>query len=499
MALDLARLCAQSILPIRVLMKILIQCGDHFENQNRIMTLASTLRDLGCKPIVLLYSNKKGRYFENEGIETVAFEDHIPDTSVPNGTTIESMLEEGITYNDVMQPEQRRRPRIGWPGQRLRTINDIYRHYTALNSIIDSYQPQKIVVWNGFTGYVANILRLIVANRKIPCAFLERGLLKNSLFIDRQGVNGASSLNDLSADNLDKMSLPEQEYNNTVKLFNVAPERPEPTTESIQNIFFPLQVQLDTNIIMYSPYRSMREAFFEIYEALNKYNTNFLVRPHPEELPETAPNIPRYKNVRVSKEQSLDHWLDWSDIVVTINSTVGLEALIKGKKVISLGGSIYSSAGLTSSLSSDLRLTAKATRDRLIKYLAYLTRSNLLLDNGTTNHLAVAKQLDLSADQYKPQTDNRGSTQSIDNAVIELDIPLNTTLDLTYRKNKVKIDHAWILSIVKTHVAAKSYSIVPYRSSESSTGAIKIVNEGKSAKPDPRFIKTIDIYGNLVR
>ncbi|MFJ4456526.1 hypothetical protein ACIP1G_21895 [Pseudomonas sp. NPDC089392] len=480
-------------------MKILIQCGDHFENQNRIMTLASTLRDLGCKPIVLLYSNKKGRYFENEGIETIAFEDHIPNSPVPVGTKIESLLEEGITYNDVMQPEQRRRPRIGWPGQRVRTINDIYRHYTALNSIIDSCQPEKIVVWNGFTGYVANILRLITANRKIPSAFLERGLLKNSLFIDRQGVNGASSLNDLNAEKLDQISLPEPEYNNTVQLFNVAPEHPEPATKSAQNIFFPLQVQLDTNIIMYSSYRSMREAFFEIYDALNKHNTSFLVRPHPEELPETAPNIPRYKNIRVSTEQSLDYWLNWSDVVVTINSTVGLEALIKGKKVISLGGSIYSSAGLTSTLSSDLGLSAKAIRERLIKYLAYLTHSNLLLEKGTSNHLAIAKQLDLSADDYNPEIKKHTPMQLLDSAVIELDIPLNTTLDLTYRKNKVKIDYAWIESIAKAHVSAKKYSIIPYRSSESRTAAIKIVNEGKSAKPDPRFIKTIDIYGNLVR
>lgn len=463
------------------------------------MTLASTLRDLGCKPTVLLYSNKKGRYFENEGIETVAFEDHIPITPVPNGTTIESLLEEGITYNDVMQPEQRRRPRIGWPGQRVRTINDIYRHHTALNSIIDTCQPDKIVVWNGFTGYVANILRLITVARKIPSAFLERGLLKNSLFIDRQGVNGASSLNDLSADKLDRISLSELEYNNIVQLFNVAPEIPEPAIKSNQNIFFPLQVQLDTNIIMYSSYKSMREAFFEIYDALNKPNSSFLVRPHPEELPETAPNIPRYENIRVSTEQSLDYWLDWSDVVVTINSTVGLEALIKGKKVISLGGSIYSSAGLTSNLSSDLGLTAGAIRERLIRYLAYLTQSNLLLDKGAKNHRVVAKQLDLPADNYNPQTTKNSPIQSVESAVIELAIPLDTTLDLTYRKNKVKIDQAWIMSIAKAHISAKKYSIIPYRSSESHTATIKIVNEGKSAKSDPRFIKTIDIYGNLVR
>ncbi|HEE9762614.1 hypothetical protein ACF8LD_17620 [Pseudomonas sp. zbq_5] len=481
-------------------MKILIQCGDHFENQNRIMTLASTLRDLGCTPIVLLYSNKKGRYFENEGIKTIAFEDHIPSTPVPSSTTIESLLENGITYNDVLQPEQRRRPRVGWPGQRARTINDIYRHYTSLNSIIALCQPEKIVIWNGFTGYVANILRLIAENRDIPRAYLERGLLKNSLFIDRLGVNGASSLNEITPAILDEFSISGQERQRIVKLFDLAPAPPENNSKAGKNIFFPLQVQLDTNIIMYSKYKSMREAFFEIYDAFNTEANNFLVRPHPEELPETAPNIPRYGNIRVSSLQTLDHWLDWADLVVTINSTVGLEALIKGKKVVSLGDSIYSSAGLTSTLTSELGLSNEAARERLIKYLAYLTSSNLLLREGTENHFAIAKQLDISLDNYSPKHEILHKQEPIIETVyIELDVPLNSALDLTYRKNKVKIDQQWIISIARNHILAKKYSIVPHRMSPASSDAIKIVSEGRSVKSDKRFKKTIDIYGNIVR
>ncbi|MCE1056025.1 hypothetical protein [Pseudomonas alloputida] len=481
-------------------MKILIQCGDHFENQNRIMTLASTLKDLGCTPIVLLYSNKKGRYFENAGIQTIACEDHVPSTPVPNGTKIDSFLEEGITYNDVLEPEQRRRPIVGWPGQRARSINDIYRHYSTLNSVISTCKPDKIVVWNGFTGYVANILRLISEQRKIPSAFLERGLLKNSLFIDRQGVNGASSLNSVTAIVLDALTVSAQQQEKIIELFQVAPEQPEKPKSQIRNVFFPLQVQLDTNIIMYSPYRSMRQAFFDIYDALNKSPSNFLVRPHPEELPETSPNIPRYENVKTSTAQTLDHWLEWSDIVVTINSTVGLEALIKGKKVITLGGSIYSCAGLTSSLTKDLDLSPKDLRTRLIKYLAYLTRSNLLIHGSNANHFAIAKQLEIPLERYKPPVVNNTKAEPIiDQAVIALDLPLNTTIDLTYRNNKVKINHTWILSIAKQHVSAKKYAIIPYDPNGSVNATIKIVKECRTVKADSRFSKTIDIYGNLVR
>ncbi|AIR91638.1 hypothetical protein [Pseudomonas cremoricolorata] len=479
-------------------MKILIQCGDHFENQNRIMTLAACLKHYGCSPVVLLYSKKKGRYFENEGIATIALEAHMRNTSVPPDTTIESVLEPGITYNDVMQPEQRRRPRVGWPGQRKRTISDIDRHYRALHSVIEAVKPEKIVVWNGFTGYVANILRLITEARKIPAAFLERGLLKNSLFIDRLGVNGASSLNELSGARVDEIVLGDAERARVEQTFGVPSSRPEASSRG-RNIFFPLQVQLDTNIIMYSSYRSMRAAFFDIYETLNAPDAQFLVRPHPEELPETLPNIPRYKNVKTSSEGSLEHWLDWSDTVVTINSTVGLEALIKGKKVISLGASIYSSAGITSGLKSDLKLTPSQLHERLIKYLAHLLRSNLLLHEGAFNHYVVASQLGLDVATYRPEAVPVPQSALTDEVIIQVAVPLTATLDLTYRKNKVKIDQAWIKTIAMKHCAAKRYTIMPYQSSSRAVGAIKVVEEDKLSKADPQFLKTIDIYGNLVR
>ncbi|MFJ4397063.1 hypothetical protein [Pseudomonas sp. NPDC089396] len=482
-------------------MNILIQCGDHLENQNRIMTLASTLRDFGCKPVVLLYSNKKGRYFENAGIETIALEDHLPKIPVAAGTKIESSLEDGITYDDVLQPEQRRRPRVGWPGQRARSINDIHKHHSALTSIIETCKPDHIVVWNGFTGYVANILRLIAQARNIPSAFLERGLLKNSLFIDRDGVNGASSLNGLTPDLVDALSVSEQERNKVIELFNIPALQPQ-QEQNTQNILFPLQVQLDTNIIMYSSYRTMRETFFDIYDALDSKTSQFLVRPHPEELPETLPNIPNHDNVRVTKSETLDHWLDWSTLVVTINSTVGLEALIKGKKVISLGNSIYSSAGLTSGLTTDLGLSAPDLRERLIKYLVYLTRSNLLIPDDDNNPAVVSKQINITAKQIAAPERPCNKPIATERAIIEIAAPLNTTLDLTYRKNKVKLDHAWILSIAKQHISAKTYSIVPYCPNSkhaTTTTALKVVSEERSTKADPRYNRTIDIYGNLVR
>lgn len=466
------------------------------------MTLALELKEAGHSPTILLYSNLKGRYFENNGISTISLEAHASQDAPAKEITIDSFLEDGIKYNDVMVAEARRRPIVGWPGQRVKTIRDIHRIHKTLSHIISTQNPGKIIIWNGFTGYVANILRLVCEHRKIECAFLERGLLKGSLFIDRLGVNGASSLNQLTPTSVDNYLLSSEETTFVKQLFNIDSQTIEKTEPKKNlNIFFPLQVQLDTNIILYCKYRSMRETFLDIYSALNTTHSTFLIRPHPEETAETLINIPRFDNVKVSSEKSLDHWLDWSDLVVTINSTVGLEALIKGKQVISLGQSIYSSAGLTNALDNK-KLSSAINHQRLINYLGLLIKSNLLLPNGPYNKSVVSKQLSINPNLAPPANElqeSRLETLQVETAEVHLAFPLTATLDLTYRNNKAPITKNWLTEIAKKHINAKRYEFSTSRKPNKDRYSIKIVNESNSETSDYKFNKTIDIYGNEVR
>ena len=466
------------------------------------MTLAMGLKEAGHSPTILLYSKAKGRYFENNGIQTISLDANEPKNILDKGVTIDSFLEAGIKYSDVMTAEARRRPIVGWPGQRAKTIRDIHRIHKTIANIIESTKPEKIIIWNGFTGWVANILRFVCEQRKIECAFLERGLLKGSLFIDRMGVNGASSLNGLSPSIVDNFSLSDEDTSFIKQLFNIDPQTSENVTPKKRlNIFFPLQVQLDTNIILYCKYRTMRETFLDIYSNLNSQGSSFLIRPHPEETSDALINIPRFDNVKVSSEKNLDHWLDWSDLVVTINSTVGLEALIKGKQVISLGQSIYSSAGLTNDL-NEKDLSKGVNYQRLIKYLGWLLKSNLLLPNGPYNDSVLSAQLGITSEIIAPAENEKGSKAAkpqVDIATVHLAFPLNSTLDLTYRKNKTPITKDWLTEITKKHIDAKQYEFSTSRKPNKDRYSIKIVNECKSAKPDYKFSKTIDIYGNEVR
>jgi capsular polysaccharide export protein len=466
------------------------------------MTLALELKEAGHSPIILLYSDAKGRYFENNGIQTISLNALESKEPVEKGVTIDSFLEDGIKYNDVMSAESSRRPIVGWPGQRTKTIRDIHKIHKTLSNIIENYKLEKIIIWNGFTGYVANILRLICQQRKIECAFLERGLLKGSLFIDRMGVNGASSLNELTPSIVDSFSLSNEEESFVKNLFNLSTEIDKNVTAKINlNILFPLQVQLDTNIILYCKYRSMRETFLDIYSTLNTKESSFLIRPHPEETVDTLINIPRFDNVKVSSEKSLEHWLDWADLVVTINSTVGLEALIKGKKVISLGQSIYSSAGLTNELSEE-SVSNGINYPRLTKYLGLLLKSNLLLPNGPFNKSIVSAQLSIDQQNFAQTETSQNlppAKPQATTAEIHLAFPLNATLDLTYRKNKTPITKDWLIEITSKHIDAKQYEFSTSKKPNKDRYSIKVVNECKSGKPDYKFDKTIDIYGNEVR
>lgn len=428
-------------------MKILIQCGDHFENQNRISILVNSLLNRGQTPIILMYKKGGGNLFKIKGVQVTYLSDYIKKSELD--VNFSSKIYDNLTVMDFIKIEIARNPKLGWPSQIKKTSNSALSHLNAISKILDDIKPDRVVIWNGFTGLVANTLRVLCKYQNIPSSFLERGLLKNSLFIDNLGVNGASSLtsnadffmkefNDELSSYVDSLFFTSQ----TSETFMM--ERPNFLIGK-KLIFFPLQVQLDTNIVLYCPYNTMREVFFEIYQNLNEKNTFFIVRPHPEEAPETLKNIPKLDNVMVSTDESLDYWLNLSDLVVTINSTVGLEALIKGKPTICLGKSIYSSLPCLSNYQTMIdnkSIILSTTKD----YLIYLVTHNLLVKDSHYNDLIVTNIFEIKDNFIEyPFYDKI----EVFGSKIFCDFTFTSQLNLTYRKNAEPITLAWIDEIFR--------------------------------------------------
>jgi capsular polysaccharide export protein len=489
-------------------MKVLIQCGDHFENQNRVFLLAKEIYMLGHEPVILMYKPNKGNIFKNTGISVIALNDYFSsnDHSVVNFDTV---LYKNIKVKDFLEVEGKRRPEITWPSQQAKIAASLKRHVDAVCRVLLEVNPDQIVIWNGFTGYVANALRKICDIDQRPCAFLERGLFKDSIFIDHQGVNGAASISQVDPSVFEPVNEPSEDFYFLDRCFNLTQsdiakhENMHDEFLSKRIVFFPLQVQLDTNIVLYSPYKTMRHAFFKIYEALNDGNTLFVLRPHPEENPDQKLNIPKFENVLVSTEQSLEYWIDRCDVVVTINSTVGLEALIKHKPVVCLGGSIYSAFPYLVSL-QQLTVDAHLSRQMLMGYLAYLMKNNILKSDSPWRASLVTTQLKLPVtpsiqrllpiDQIK--NDVAAWLKTRDTILdVYLAFSFDSRLNLTYRKHDEAMNKPWIDTLLHQWLGVQDYRMrdealdLPID--------IMIVDEDQVFKQDQAMV-IIDTYGNLM-
>ena len=496
-------------------MKVLIQCGDHFENQNRVFILAKELKKMGHHPVVMLYTKPLGNKFKVNGIEVVYYYERKKEVAKKVRDKIDSLDFSTVLgsrkISEIIKVEGQRRPEITWPSRIEKTSRDAALHYYTTMELVFDLSPDIIAVWNGFTGLVANTLRIVAEDLKIPSCFMERGIFKNSLFLDEKGCNGAASISSVNYSKEVK-HFSEIQKNEVYSLFKDKINFKSKSLDSSNYkelvgkkiVFFPLQVTRDTNILLYSKFNSMRHAFHHIYTSLNDKNTVFVIRPHPEESLNQAINIPKLDDVFICKDESLEFWIENAHLIVTINSTVGLEAILKNKPVISLGQSVYSSfkylRDLDSTISSEI--TKEDYVEELKSYLMYFMSSNLLVEGSKYNADVLKKQIPyLNSTTYKDCSANENISKltaiaylaSVDKPKVNLAFDLSSSLNISYRMNAVPITKDWINAILKG-LSVKNPDFV-INSTEFCD--IVICNEGAPFDAHSANI-VIDSYGNIL-
>jgi capsular polysaccharide biosynthesis protein len=116
----------------------------------------------------------------------------------------------------------------------------------------------------------------------------------------------------------------------------------------------------------------------------------------------------RIPNVRLVPPHTSSHQLvDASEAVVVISSTVGLEALLYGKPVLTLGRPFYAGAGVTVDVESfrEIRtavpelLRFRPDQDRIVRFLHAAMRrchpgAPVLVDRSDANASTLARSLD---------------------------------------------------------------------------------------------------------
>ncbi|MTD26396.1 capsular polysaccharide export protein, LipB/KpsS family [Erwinia sorbitola] len=262
------------------------------------------------------------------------------------------------------------------------------KYYHYFNELLSDYQPDLIIV-SGDSRMPAEIVHHLALEKDIKIACFEQAPLGRTI-LDLKGVNANSSFRYLDpqiieASVSDDYHLPPQAKWKKYKFFRVVDlvvekflpflvpvEQRRPVRHKINNkqyadlletkslvaeshpaakkLLLVLQVPDDVNMIYHSPWFSSHyQIVKQVTENLPE-NTLLVVREHPlfRQLyePEMYKYISENDKVFFDNSGSLDQAISQSDLVVVNNSTVGLESIEKGKKVVVLGNSYYDASSL---------------------------------------------------------------------------------------------------------------------------------------------------------
>lgn len=270
-------------------------------------------------------------------------------------------------------------------------VRDIELIAEGFYAYIKEHKIQKTVFWNG-QQLLGRAAKLAALKAGIPCQYLELSNLPGKIFSDPEGVNALSSIarNIGIIDRLPSvpeafhqswLSLYEAEkrkplpqatkkpkelflsvVNHVAKIFfkstcaaslenkkriiftsvaRIAP--PKPTEKFTDYIFLPLQVSTDTQIKLHSEYDNI-DAIRYAYAESKRNGLALVVKVHPAEN-----NLEEVDMIHAEKDKlgfalsnmNTIELIKGSASVITINSTVGMEALLYEKPVTTLGRCLY--------------------------------------------------------------------------------------------------------------------------------------------------------------
>ena len=220
-------------------------------------------------------------------------------------------------------------------------------HSDFIDQAITKLSPQMVFCWN-YDG----LLKKYCHDNNITIFFNELGLSRAPnpvvYYSDPEGVNSTSALKKFWNE-FDNFELSENErtiarltVGKVRNNYRITADRKEEIRtqlglEDKKTILIALQVEDDSNIVAGSKYESMQQ-FVDECLGCSRNNIQFIIKKHPAQshCVVNAGNIP----VIIDK-YSTQELIAFTDAVFTINSSLGFEALIAGKKVFSFGNAPY--------------------------------------------------------------------------------------------------------------------------------------------------------------
>lgn len=213
--------------------------------------------------------------------------------------------------------------------------------YSVYRSALHKQSITHMVIWNGLK-FRQRIAVMAARDLGIPCYFIERGVFPGTTTMDPQGIN---FLNTIPRDPLFYM----QQVNETdhCPILKCQEERPSQLPEHY--IFVPFQVNTDSQVVMFSPWISdmfdLVKQFQQAHQTLASQMPSIVFKPHPaceQDYSELVQTLKKEKGpISVVSDIPTPVLIKHADAVCTINSSVGMESLLMGKKLIVLGNAFY--------------------------------------------------------------------------------------------------------------------------------------------------------------
>mgnify|MGYP003650382884 CR=1 FL=1 len=235
----------------------------------------------------------------------------------------------------------------------------INKLYARLFHFLSEKQPKLLAIWNGHK-WQDNVLHAVNKHFNIPIAYFENGVLPNTTTMDFSGIN---ALNSVPRDIAFYQKLPQSAGKPAHKIVARKYKNKKPTKTKFKlpkkYLLVPFQKDRDSQILDNSPWiKSMRQLFallLDALEASGRDDLHIVFREHPSaktkysDLYKKAAKHPR---LCFDQQSDLTEIITNAEAVITINSTVGLESLLLGTKVITLGEAFYNVSPLVLSASS---------------------------------------------------------------------------------------------------------------------------------------------------
>jgi capsular polysaccharide export protein len=275
----------------------------------------------------------------------------------------------------------------------MQTIS-FHWYYACDYRAIQRLSPRMAVIWNGLKPR-RYIFAEIARRKNIPCAFMEHGFLPNTTVCDGKGIHERNSVprNAMFYRSLPPAPAPQFTplVARRIKTSKQASGRELPA----RYIFIPFQVDTDSKMILFSPWiKTMRQLFDEVMALSDRFpEYQFIFKEHPSshrDYRALHDHVPSNRGF-FANEYSTQTLIENAAAVITISSTVGIEAMLFSKKVIVIGQTFYAIPDLTliarnaGELESALNKLAQFTPDELLRrnFLTYLKDDYLIPGSST--------------------------------------------------------------------------------------------------------------------